>query len=88
MRRFFGIPLGDFGLFASLLMSGALGLMGFCAASFFSIFGILIYDKGFGHAVDFADSYRYVALPVGLLVFACSAVLLLSLWMRRKLTGR
>lgn len=87
-RRLFGVPLGDFGPFVSLLASFAFGLMAFCVASFFSIFGILIYDKGFGHNLDFADSYRYVALPVGLIVLALSLAILLGMWARRKLIGK
>jgi hypothetical protein len=37
--------------------------------------------------MNFADSYRYIALPVGLTVLAVSLIVLIGLWLRRKLTG-
>jgi ABC-type dipeptide/oligopeptide/nickel transport system permease subunit len=84
--RIFRIPLGDFGFFASLLLSFSLGFLAFFATCFIAIFGILIYN-GAGHHVNFADSYRYIALPVGLIVLAVSFVVLLGFWLRRKLSG-
>jgi len=83
--KIFGIQLGDFGLFATLLLSVSLGFMAFFATCFAAIFGILIYNSA-GHHVNFADSYRYIALPVGLTVLAVSLILLLGLWLRRKLS--
>ncbi len=85
--RLFGIRLGDFGLFASLLLSLALGFLGFFLSTFLAIFGILIYNS-IGHTVNFADSYRLVGLPVGLVVLALSLVLFGFLWIRRKTRGR
>ncbi len=84
--RVFGIRLGDFGLFASLLLSLALGFLGFFLSTFLAIFGILIYNS-IGHKVDFADSYRLIGLPVGLVVLAASLVLFGFLWIRRKTSG-
>lgn len=86
--RFFGIPVGGFGLFASLLLSFSLGFMAFFASCFVSIFGILIYNNIGHHSLNFADSYRYVALPVGLAVLAISLIAFVGLWLRRKLSGR
>jgi hypothetical protein len=85
--RFFGIPLGSFGLFASLLLSFSLGFIAFFASCFASIIGILIYNGAGHHAVNFADSYRYIALPVGLAVLAISLVFFVGLWLLRKLRG-
>jgi len=84
--RFFGIQLGDFGLFATLLLSFSLGFLAFFATCFVAILSILFYNSA-GHHVNFADSYLYIALPVGLAVLAISFVVLLSLWLRRKLSG-
>jgi hypothetical protein len=84
--RFFGVPLGDFGLFASLLLSFSLGFTAFFASCFVSIIGILIYNSA-GHHMNFADSYRLIALPVGLVVLVVSLVFFLGLWFRRKLSG-
>jgi hypothetical protein len=85
--RFFGIQLGDFGLFATVLLSFSLGFLSFFATCFVAIFGILIYNSAGHHNMNFADSYRYIALPVGLTVLAISLILLLGLWLRRKLSG-
>jgi hypothetical protein len=85
--RLFGVPLGDFGLFASLLLSFSLGFMAFFASCFVSILGILIYNNTGHHAMDFADSYRYIALPVGLVVLAISLAIFLGMWLRRTLNG-
>jgi uncharacterized protein with PQ loop repeat len=85
--RFLGIRLGDFGLFATLLLSFSLGFLAFFATCFFAIFGILIYNGAGHHSMNFADSYRYIALPVGLTVLAVSLIVLIGLWLRRKLTG-
>jgi hypothetical protein len=85
--KVFGFRLGDFGLFASLLLSFSLGFITFFATCFVAIIGILIYNSGGRHSVNFADSYRYFALPAGLVVLAVSLVVLIGLWLRRKLSG-
>jgi hypothetical protein len=81
----FGVPLGDLGWFASLLMSFALGFAAFFAATFFAIFGVLIYNTTTHHAVDFALTYKRVGLPVGLLVLVLASAYLGTLWVRRQL---
>ena len=81
----FGVPLGDLGWFASLLMSFALGFAAFFAATFFAIFGVLIYNTATHHAVDFALTYKRVGLPVGLLVLVVALGYLGTLWVRRQL---
>jgi hypothetical protein len=86
--RVFGIPLGDFGIFSSLLLSFALGFVGFFGATFLAIFTLLFYNEGGHHNVDFADTYKFVGLPVGLIVLALSLALFGFLWIRRKVAGR
>lgn len=85
--RFLGIQIGSFGLFGALVMSFALAITAFFGTCFIAIFGILIYN-GAGHHIDFADSYQYIALPVGLAVLAVSLIVLISLWLRTKFTSR
>ena len=85
--KFFGIQIGDFCLFATLLLSLSLGFISFFASCFVAIFGILIYNSAGHHNINFADSYLYIALPTGLVVLAISLVTLLGLWLRRKLSG-
>jgi hypothetical protein len=79
--------VGDFGPFASLLLSLSLGFASFFLATFLSIFALLIYNEGGHHAVNYADAYRLVGLPVGLVVLVLSLFLFGFLWIRRKLAG-
>ena len=81
----FGVPLGDLGWFASLLMSFAVGFAAFFAATFFAIFGVLFYNTATHHAVDFALTYKRVGLPVGLVVLVLTLAYLGTLWVRRQL---
>jgi preprotein translocase subunit SecY len=86
--KLFGIPLGDFGLFASLLMSFSLGFAAFFAATFVAIFTLLFYNQSGHHTVNYADSYKLVGLPVGLGVLLVSLIFFGFLWIRRKVSGR
>src|SRR5271170_1311452 len=86
--RVFGVPLGDFGLFPSLLLSFSLGFASFFLATFLAIFALLFYNEGGHHNVDFADTYKFVGLPVGLIVLMVSLLFFGSLWIRRKVSGR
>ena len=81
----FGVPLGDLGWFASLLMSFAVGFAAFFAATFFAIFGVLFYNTATHHTVDFALTYKRVGLPVGLVVLVLTLAYLGTLWVRRHL---
>lgn len=81
----FGVPFGDLGLFATLLMSLASGFAAFFAATFLGIVSLLVYNTAMHHTADYAISYRLVGLPVGLLVLAVVTMYLGSLWIRRKL---
>jgi hypothetical protein len=81
----FGVPLGDLGWFASLIMSVAVGFLAFFAATFCAIVGVLFYNTATHHAVDFALTYRRVGLPVGVLVLIATMGYLGTLWVRRQL---
>jgi uncharacterized membrane protein YjjB (DUF3815 family) len=81
----FGVPLGDLGWFASLLMGTALGFAAFFAATFLGIMGILVYNTAMHGSADFAWSYRRVGLPVGATVMALALGYLGTLWARRQL---
>jgi hypothetical protein len=84
--RFFRIPFGDFGFFATLLLSFTLGFLAFFSTCFVAILSILAYNSLGHHSINFADSYLYVAFPSGLAVLAISLVVLLGMWLRRKLS--
>ncbi len=66
-------------------MSFALGFAAFFAATFFAIFGVLIYNTVTHRAVDFALTYKRVGVPVGLLVLVVALGYLGTLWVRRQL---
>jgi TRAP-type C4-dicarboxylate transport system permease small subunit len=86
--RILGLPLGELGLFSSLLMATAFGFLIFFATCFVSILGLLFYNQSGHHAVNMADSYRYIALPAGLVALGLALIVLLGFWLRRKLGGR
>ena len=67
-------------LFASL---GELGPLLTFILEISAIVFILIYNGTTDHAIDFAVSYRYVGLPVGLLVLVLALSYLGTLWFKR-----
>lgn len=82
---FFGIPVGDFGLLTTLLMSMAIGFAAFFAATFCAIIALLFYKVASGHMPDFTLTYKWVGLPVGIVVLLVTLAYLGTLWFRRKL---
>jgi hypothetical protein len=84
----FGLPIGDFGLFASVLISLASGFLAFFLTTFVGIVSILFYNTIGHHSVDFSLSYKVFALPVGLAVLAVALAVLGTLWLRRKFAGK
>jgi hypothetical protein len=79
----FGVPFGNLGWFASLLMAVASGFMAFFASTFCAIVFILIHNSAAPRQIDFALSYRRVGLPIGLIVMAVAFCTLGTLWLRR-----
>jgi len=84
--RFFGIPVGDFGFFTSVLMAFTVGFMSFFLFTFLAIVGLMIY-RGMGHQVDLSASYKYISFPAACVVLAASLIYFGSLWVRRKVSG-
>ncbi len=84
----FKIPIGKLGLLSSLLMGGACGFIVFFATFFLAIVGMMIYDTATHTSMLNLDiSYRYIAAPVGLIAMAISLTYLLTVWVRRKMSG-
>ena len=79
----FGVPLGDLGWFATLLMSFASGFLAFFLATFLGIVGLLIANTMMHRGIDYAISYRLIGLPAGLVVLVIALVYLGSLWVKR-----
>lgn len=84
--RLLGIPLGDFGLFSCVLLSVASGFFAFFGSCFLAIMGLLCYNTLTHQAINYADAYRYIAAPVGVVVMAFAFAFFTSVWLRRKLT--
>jgi hypothetical protein len=80
-----GIPLGELGLFQTLLMSFATGFAAFFATTFLAIMAMLVYMVATSKYPDFALTYKDAGLPVGLVVLVLALGYLGSLWVRRKL---
>jgi hypothetical protein len=79
-----GFPLRGFGLFTSLLLSFATALFTFCLTTMIAIFSLLIWNLGGKHSIDYADSYRFIGLPAGLVVLVLALPFFLVLWIRSK----
>jgi hypothetical protein len=80
-----GFPLRGFGLLTSFLLSFASAFFTFFATTTIAIFSLLIWNLGGHHAVDYADSYRYVGFPAALLVLCVALPVFGTLWVRTKL---
>ena len=84
--KLFGIPLGEFGLFPCLFLGVAFGVASFFATCFFAIFGLFFYNEIGHHAIDLADAYRDIALPVGAVALVIGVAVMFTFWLRRKLS--
>jgi hypothetical protein len=80
-----GFPLEGFGLFTSLLLSLASGFFTFFASTCIAIFSLLGWNVFGHHTVSYADSYRYVGFPAGVLVLVAALPVFGTLWVRAKL---
>jgi ABC-type dipeptide/oligopeptide/nickel transport system permease subunit len=78
----FGVPVGDMGWFASLLMAVAAGMVAFFLATFLAIVTIL-FANAKGHHWDFAWSYLRAGVPVGLTVMVVGLAYMGMLWTKR-----
>ncbi len=81
----FGVPVGDFGWFGSLLIGLASGFLAFFATTFCAIVVILIANSTAHASIDYAIAYRYVGFPIGLVVMFSALAYLGTLWVRRVL---
>jgi uncharacterized membrane protein len=80
-----GFPLEGFNLFQSLLLSFAAAFFTFFATTCVSIFALLAWNLLGSHSVNFADTYRYVGFPAGVLVLVLALPYFMTLWVRAKL---
>lgn len=83
--KFLGFPLEGFSLFPSFLLTLATGFLTFFLTTFLAIIALLIWNVILGHSVSYADTYRYVGFPAGLIALFAAAILFGTLWLRAKL---
>jgi len=81
-----GFPLKGFGLFTSILLPIAAAFFTFFASTTIAIFALLAWNLIGHHTVSYADSYRYVGFPAGVLVLVVGLPLFAVLWIRAKLS--
>ncbi len=82
--RVFGFPLEGFGLFTSLLLSLATAFFTFFATTCIAIFSLLVWNGILGHNVNYADTYRYVGFPAGVIVLILALPFFGVLWLRAR----
>lgn len=80
-----GFPLEGFGLFTSLLLAFATAFFTFFATTCVAIFSLLGWNVIGHHTVSYADSYRYVGFPAGVLMLIVALPVFGTLWVRAKL---
>ena len=83
--RVLGFPLEGFGLFTSLLLSLASAFFTFFASTCIAIFSLLGWNVLGHHTADYADSYRYVGFPAGVIVLLVALPVFGTLWVRAKI---
>jgi len=82
---FLGFPLEGFNLFQSLLLALASAFFTFFLTTFVAIFSLLVWNGLLHHTVDYADTYRYVGFPAGVLMLLIAVPLFCILWIRAKI---
>ena len=83
--RIFGFPLEGFSLFQSLLLSFTAAFFTFFLTTCIAIFALLVWNQVLGHSVNYADTYRYVGFPAGLVVLVVALPYFGVLWVRARL---
>ncbi len=73
--RLFGAPVGDFGVFQTVLLTAAAGFVSFFASTFLAIMTLLVVMST-GRKVDFSLAYRWVGLPVGIVMMLAAGIFL------------
>lgn len=82
---FLGFPLEGFSLFQSLLLAFASAFFTFFLTTCLAIFSLLVWNGLLHHTVDYADSYRDVGFPAGMLVLLIALPFFGTLWVRAKM---
>jgi len=81
--RLFGAPVGDFGIFQTLVWIFGTTLTTFLVATFVGIISLLFYTSYGNHTADFSMAYLRVGMPAGILMLIASTVYLGTIYVRR-----
>lgn len=87
-KSFLGFPLEGFGFFTSLLLAASSGFFTFFLVTALSIFGLLFWNQGLHHTVNYANSYLFFGFPAAVVVWAVALVVFGTLWIRAKLGAK
>ena len=79
-----GFPLAGFSLLQSLLLAFASAFFTFFASTCLAIFALLAWNLIGHHSVNYADTYRDVGFPAGIVVLVLALPFFLILWLRGK----
>ena len=82
--KILGFPLEGFSLFQSLLLAFASAFFTFFATTCIAIFSLLAWNLLGRHSFNYADTYRYIGFPAGVLVLILALPFFLVLWVRAK----
>ena len=82
---FLGFPLKGFGFFTSLLLALSSGFFTFFFVTAVAIFGLLIWNQGFHHTINYANSYLYFGFPAAVVVWVLAFGVFGTLWIRAKI---
>ena len=83
-RTVLGYPVEGFSLFQGLLLAFASAFLAFFATTCVAIFALLAWNTLGGHQVSYADTYRYVGLPAGVVVLVVALPAFLVVWVKGK----
>lgn len=83
-HKVLGFPLEGFSLFQSLLLSFAAAFFTFFLTTCIAIFSLLLWNAFTANKIDFADTYRYIGFPAGILVLIVALPYFGVLWLRAK----
>jgi hypothetical protein len=82
--KFLGFPLKGFGFFTSLLLAASSGFFAFFLVTAIVIFGLLFWNQGMHHTVNYANSYLYFGFPAAVAVWSVALGVFGVLWIRAK----
>ena len=85
--RLFGAPIGDFSLFQTLLTTLAVGAASFFVGTFLGIVGMVVASTAKHRMLDFSIAYRWVGLPVGIVMLVGTGLYLGAILIRRVTRG-